>query len=199
MLATYKNLATASASLALLVTANMKSCQILFGVLALCASAFASAADVKTVRPTSSNCECEEVLASFCTDHYGADSWYARFPNARDQQYTEALGEFLDFYRAGLLSLDNYCSHMLHNLLCFHYFPKCEPNRPRLGAIPCQETCNEAQAACIQHARAKRPNFVFPAHLNCSNFPSGSRDCDLVLGEEAGCTAHCSACPNASE
>ena len=171
-----------------------------FGLFALCAAACALA-DVKKVQPSDEDCPCVQA-SGLCETHYNIN-WYARFPNARDQYFTNALREFLDFRQ--LLSLDNYCSHMLYNLLCFHYFPKCDPppsppppQRQQLHhATPCRETCIEALTTCIDQARVRNPNYVFPAHLNCSNFPSGSGDCDVPL--EGQCSTQCPACPNASK
>ena len=175
----------------------MRRFQILLGVLALCAAACASAGDVKTVDHEESSCQCKRLVGSLCAAHYGLDVWYARFPNAREQDILGAVTEFSHFRQ--LLQLNNYCSHMLYNLLCFHYFPKCDPHRPRLGAAPCQETCNEAVTACIEQARIGDPDFVFPDHLNCSNFPSGQRNCDFDQIEQVTCNTQCSACPNASK
>lgn len=147
---------------------------------------------------TSSQCQCETVSAPACQYHFNIDNWYGRFPNARGQDMNQAVTEFVDFFH--LLTLDNYCSHMLYNLLCFHYFPKCEKNRPELGATPCRETCNEAMNACAEHVTAL-PGYRFPVHLNCSNFPPRSSDCSSVgPPQDNSCSAKCiTACPNACE
>ena len=174
----------------------MESLKILLGMLALCGAAFA-VGDVKNLQPTAdSGCHCQEVVNSFCSLHFETENWFARFPNARGQDLTEALTEFLHFYR--LLNMDNYCSHVLYNFLCFHYFPKCDPDRPQLGATPCRETCNEVWMACIDHARALSSGLDFPDHLRCSNFPSGASECS-PRGESAQCGSQCTACPNACQ
>ena len=145
---------------------------------------------------TQPRCRCEEIPPGLCATYFQTGDWYGRFPNARGQNLSEAVDEFFDF--SHFLTMDNYCSHMLHVLLCFHYFPYCEVSRPELGAIPCCEICNEALTSCITHAKALQPNFTFPAHLNCNNFPSSYsiNGCGRV-DEGAG---HCNcitACPGA--
>ena len=149
-------------------------------------------ADVKNLQPQENECTCNEVVNSLCSLHFGTESWYGQFPNARDQDLTQAIDEFFDFRQ--FLFLDNYCSHMMYNFLCFHYFPKCDLQN-RLAATPCSETCNEALTSCIDHARAIQVNYTFPAHLNCSNFPSGSSECTSATR----CNQPCTACPNASQ
>ena len=157
-------------------------------LLALCALTQTTSGEVKVVRPND-ECMCEEIFSSTCALHFNTGVWYGRFPNTRGQEKSDAIDEFFDFKL--LLDLDNYCSHMLYNLLCFHYFPQCDPNSPGLAATPCRETCNEALTSCIDHARAIQANYTFPVHLNCSNFPSGSSE---------GCAnTQCTACPNACE
>ena len=170
------------------------------GLAALCV-ALATAGNVRDIiPPETSECQCEEIQSSLCATHFGTQTWFGRFPNARNLDKSGSIAEFFHFYP--LLLLNNYCSHVLYNLLCFHYFPKCSPERPGLGATPCRETCNEAIAACYDHVRARSPNYVFPEHLNCSNFHSGESNCGggSVTGEDgSGCEETCTACPNASE
>ena len=184
----------------------MEKLYVCIGILALCIAAV-NASAIKNIQPSqSSNChyECTELSSSLCASHFGLgvdENWYARFPNARGLGRDESITEFFHFYR--LLELDNYCSHVLYNLLCFHYFPKCSAQRPRLAAVPCRETCEEAVSSCLEHARAiqKNPSFQFPEHLNCSNFHYGSSPCGdgATDGENDNCGSECSACPNASK
>ena len=170
---------------------------ILAGVIvALCTVDPVVLSDVKVVRPQS-DCQCEEISGSICALHFNSGEWRGRFPNSRNLDKTESIKEFFDFSR--LLYLDNYCSHVLYNFLCFHYFPKCDTERPRLGATPCRETCNEVWTACIDHARSLSANFTFPDHLQCSNFPLGSSECSQSTGEVEDCNSQCTACPNASQ
>ena len=169
------------------------------GVLALCVTLAAST--VKDIDSTETeNCQCEQIHGSICATHFGTPNWFGRFPNARGLDKSRSIGEFFDFYR--LLNMDTYCSHTLYNLLCFHYFPQCFlDTHPQLGVTPCRETCNEALAACFPHARAYDPNYQFPEHLDCSNFPTGSSECNPAHAEgEDGddCETPCIACPNAS-
>lgn len=166
------------------------------GVLALFALLTTTDGDLKVVEHQR-RCRCEAIPPGICSPHFHMGEWYGRFPNARGQNLTDAVTEFVHFYQ--FLALDNYCSHMLFNLLCFHYFPNCERSRPELGGIPCRETCNEALTSCIEHARALRPNYTFPDHLNCSNFPSSSSDnCSDVIEEAPRCNCII-ACPNACQ
>lgn len=151
-----------------------------------------------------SDCYCQEIFGSSCAHHFGADHWAARFPNARELDLFHSLSEFQHF--EPILVMDNYCSHVLHNLLCFHYFPKCDlENHSQLGATPCRETCIEATTACIEHVRAiqNNPLFEFPEHLNCNNFANGSQCC-ITVSEVSGenddeCDSLCTACPSASK
>ena len=179
----------------------MEKLYIYIGLVSLFVAAVAGGA-IKNVQPSqSSSCEydaCAELPGNICGTHFDLE-WHARFPNARGQHYDEALGEFFDFY--SLLELDNYCSHVLYNLLCFHYFPQCSPDRPLLAGIPCRETCEETVASCLEHARTVYPSFVFPEHLNCSNFQYGSSPCGAgsATGENDDCGSECIACPDASK
>lgn len=157
-------------------------------------AALASASNVKNIQTTENSCQCIEVPGSICAGHFGVDNWYAQFPNARNLDLTGSIGEFFHFYP--FLQLDNYCSHMLFNLLCFHYFPQCSLERPHLAATPCRETCTEAVEACLPHAE---PGYQFPEHLNCSNFQAGEIECGESSGEPdvVTCNSQCTACPKA--
>ena len=170
--------------------------QMFCEVFALLALVTATDSDLKVIEPKHP-CQCQEIMASTCALHFHTGNWFARFPNARDQDLTQAVKEFVDFYQ--FLTMENYCSHMLYNLLCFHYFPKCERDRPELAATPCRETCNEALMACVEHARVLRPNYTFPDHLNCSNFPSGSNCSPVTREADRQCNGQCTACPNACQ
>lgn len=153
------------------------------------------------------NCQCKPVTNSSCAKHFNMrqeDTWYARFPNARGLGLKRSLNEFSDF--SWLLELNNYCSHMLHLLLCFYYFPPCSPQYQfDLFAKPCQEVCREATDACLPIARALRDGAVsIPRHLDCVNFTSKSSAGDAVRVNVAttrstGQSTSVLACPNASE
>ena len=117
--------------------------------------------------------QCKPVPIRTCARHFNMPeetTWYATFPNARGLGLAHSLKEFSDFTR--LLEMGNYCSLMLHTLLCFHYFPPCSPpNNPGLVVQPCQEVCREATEACLPIARAMSGDAVsIPNHLDCVNF-----------------------------
>ena len=181
----------------------MKSIRyVCVGALALCVAVAAMPGSLNDGQ----RYECLEVPSSHCGRHFSND-WYARVPNARRLGIPDSSLEFQDFLP--LLDLNNYCSHMLFNLLCFHYFPKCDPNRPELAATPCREVCMEAVAACLPHARIAS-NFVFPPeHLDCSHFvsvhlPSGvTGSSPEGSGDQETATTSPNpgpiACPNASK
>lgn len=151
--------------------------------------------------------QCKPVTNNSCARHFNMseeDTWYARFPNTRGLSLKRSLDEFSDF--SWLLDQNNYCSHMLHLLLCFYYFPPCSPRYNfDLFAKPCQEVCKEATDACLPIARALRDGAVsIPRHLDCVNFTSRSRDEDAVRVNVAttrstGSPTSVLACPNASE
>lgn len=156
--------------------------------------ALAVASDVKNIQTGENSCQCLEVPGSICAGHFNVDNWYAQFPNARGLDLTGSIGEFFHYYP--LLELDNYCSHVLFNLLCFHYFPKCSLERPNLAATPCRETCTEVVGACLPHFQAG--GYPYPQHLNCTNFHSGEIECGESSGEpdgEPACNSQCTACP----
>lgn len=121
--------------------------------------------------------QCKPLNNHTCALHFNmreGDAWYARFPNTRGLSLDRSLKEFSDF--TWLLEQNNYCSHMLYTLLCFHYFPPCSPlNGPELIAQPCQEVCREATEACLPIAKAIHGDFVnIPHHLDCANFKSAA-------------------------
>lgn len=154
--------------------------------------------------------QCEPVTNRTCAHHFNMreeDTWYARFPNARGLSLNRSLNEFSDFSK--LLVQNNYCSHMLHILLCFYYFPPCSPRiESDLFAKPCQEVCREATEACLPLARAMRNDgndaVSIPRHLDCVNFQSRSSvgntiRPDVGITRSTGVSTVVLACPNASE
>ena len=117
--------------------------------------------------------QCSDMQSHICIGHFNTENWYARFPNSRGQLRDQAINEFNHFLT--LLYQDNYCSHMLYALLCFHYFPKClSDSRPEVVAMPCREVCEEASTACLPIAYALNilQGIGIPQHLNCTNFES---------------------------
>ena len=97
---------------------------------------------------------------------------YAKFPNARGQMMADALEEFHSF--VPLLSLNNYCSYLLHSFLCFHYFSPCIPGKELPFVIPCRAVCEEAWRECLESVL--REYNIYPEHLNCTNFPIATPD-----------------------
>ena len=182
----------------------MEKLYICIGIIGLCVatSAAATIKDIHQSQPSNCEYQCRELSSSVCASHFrlpAGQNWFARFPNARGLDLTASITEFFHFYP--LMELDNYCSHVLYNLLCFHYFPKCSEERPFLAAVPCRETCEEAASACLEHLRSHDSLFQFPEHLNCSNFQHGSSTCgagsNSGSGENSNCGSECAACPNA--
>lgn len=151
------------------------------------------------------NFQCKPVTNSTCAKHFNMrveNTWYARFPNARGLSLNRSINEFSDF--SWLLELNNYCSHMLHLLLCFYYFPPCSPQYQfDLFAKPCQEVCREATDACLPIVRALRGGAVsIPRHLDCVNFTSRSSvgvRVNVATTRSTGLSTSVLACPNASE
>lgn len=148
-----------------------------------------AAGNVKNIQTAQDDCDCLEV-PGICARHFNLETWYGQFPNARGLSLQESLTEFSHF--DPLLTLDDYCSHVLFNLLCFHYFPKCSPERPLLAATPCRETCTEAVRACQRHLG---DSYRFPEHLGCTNFRSGETECQGESGDAETCNSQCTACP----
>ena len=103
---------------------------------------------------------------------------YSLFPNARNLSLVDALGEFNDFYL--LLSLNNYCSYLLHSFLCIHYFSPCDPeSNSKVFVVPCRAVCEEAAVECrLDYVLDHYVNIPRPQHLNCANFPVESSDSD---------------------
>ena len=105
---------------------------------------------------------------------------HAIFPNARNLFPDEARAEFDDFYP--LLSLNNYCSYLLHSFLCIHYVPPCDPTSNSTAfVVPCRAVCEEAAAECLDYVFDNYLNISRPQHLNCSNFPVECSNSDDVL------------------
>lgn len=94
--------------------------------------------------------------------------WPSTFPNARGLFLTQVLREFQSYRE--LLSFDNYCSHLLHTFLCFHYFPPCIPSKPLDSVVPCRALCEEAWSECLDfvYSHYELPR---PEHLSCDNIP----------------------------
>ena len=112
--------------------------------------------------------------------------WYSTFPSKRGLFLPEALTQFGNF--EALLSLNNYCSYILHIFLCLHYFPPCDPTRPPDSeelptVLPCRAICEEAWSECLNFVYHHH-NIPRPEHLNCSNFPVAFEPSDFL------------ACPN---
>ena len=106
-----------------------------------------------------------------------ASLWPSTFPNARNLSLAHAMGEFDDFQI--LLSVDNYCSYLLHSFLCIHYFPPCNPDTERpMMVVPCRAICEEAMAECLDKVYTI---FSRPKHMECRNFPVADGMDDNVI------------------
>ena len=99
--------------------------------------------------------------------------WYTAAP------LTDTLSQFNDFTQ--LLSLNNYCSYLLHVFLCIHYFPPCNPalNCKEI-VVPCRALCEEVMAECLDYVY-DHYNIARPEHLNCVNFPVNSSDDQYIM------------------
>ena len=127
----------------------------------------------------SNGLQCLELQSNLCLDHFGMP-WYYVLPTAGDlpQTQLELIKQFNDF--GAPLSFNNYCSHQLFNLLCFHYFARCELTQGNKIAVPCRIVCEEAHRAC-QFAM-KSVSLSFPSHLNCSKFEVSATECESAEG-----------------
>ena len=155
--------------------------------------------------------QCKELpktISGLCADYFGRETWHGRFPNARGLDMDDSIEEFFHFF--ALLYQDNYCSRMLHNLLCFHYFPLCSTECPGVEVTPCRQLCSEAVKTCLPYARVlygkifqNDKGHEFPHYLNCSSFET---EVDYHSSMYNSTDVHCSSpeekhldCPSASE
>ena len=107
---------------------------------------------------------------------------YAKFPNTRGLTLNASISEFNDFFLA-LSSNISGCSLALWSLLCYHYFPQCNPTLPLMYTVtPCREICEQARNGCEDYIGTG--NFSWPEHLNCAKFNS-SHDDDLCINRTA--------------
>ena len=157
--------------------------------------------------------QCKQVprtLSGLCADYFGRETWHGRFPNTRGLDMDDSVVEFFHFF--ALLYQDNYCSYMLHNLLCFHYFPLCSTECPGVEVAPCRQLCAETVKACLPYARALYGTMFengrdFPHYLNCSSFEATELDYHTNRSSVYNSTTvHCSSpeekyldCPSASK
>ena len=85
---------------------------------------------------------CQNFTGRFA-NHYCTrfmDRTTAFFPNPRGHKtFEEADKEFRDF----IPLLRDGCHEKLGTLLCFIYFPFCQPSYPNLRIYPCKEVCEE--------------------------------------------------------
>lgn len=124
--------------------------------------------------------QCQLVEETQCTRHFNRP-FYGVFPT-RKLSMSQAVSEFGNFLP--LLELNNYCSHVLHSFLCYHYFSPCL----RLGRIdekeytaffPCRELCELAWSECL-NTTFQHLSIPPPEHLNCQNFPSKYTNSNIV-------------------
>ena len=141
--------------------------------------------------------ECKRLDSNICARHFNTRSWYGQFPNERGLNANQSISEFGDF--SVLLGLNNYCSHMLYALLCFHYFPQCSPQQPSVAVKPCFEVCTEAMDAClpIAHALSGKDVLTIPSHLECANFKRMERN--VSTSAETNGSSLPLACPKPSK
>lgn len=133
--------------------------------------------------------ECTQLERSMCADHFGVAQWYGRFPN-RGLGRDDSTVEFFHFF--ALLYQENYCSHLLHHLLCFHYFPPCSPGCSVSSSVTASlRLCEEALEACLPYARVlygHTSNGAFPQLFNCSNLGEETYNGDCPAATENNST-----------
>ena len=152
--------------------------------------------------------ECRALRGSMCADHFGTETWYGLFPNDQGLDKDDSIAEFFHFF--ALLHQDNYCSHLIHNLLCYLYFPPCSPQCPGRGVTPSRQLCEEAVEACLPYAQVLYGSTfqkTFPKFINCSSFAQESSSvgtCPTSRGNtttaiESCCSTDTLHSPNASK
>ena len=96
---------------------------------------------------------------------------YTKLPNDRGLTLEASIFEFSEFDQL----LQQNCSSSLWTLLCFYYFPQCNPNYSLKHVVtPCREQCVEAKRHC--EPLLLRYNASWPEHLECSKFNRHSDD-----------------------
>ena len=133
--------------------------------------------------------ECRELRHNMCADHYGLETWYGRFPNAAGLNKDDSVANFFNFF--ALLYQDNYCSHVLHTLLCTHYFPPCSPDCPDRWVTPSRQLCAEAVEACQPYARILYGREFESDFLNCTSFAEASLVENCLINSESNTTGTC--------
>lgn len=109
--------------------------------------------------------ECLQFNYTFCNS-MGQDNTpysHARFPNARGQSKPRCAAEELDHY---IINGVSNCSLAMGPLLCFHYFPFCDPLYG-FTVKPCRSVCEQAQRECVDDLR--RLGAGWPEHMDCSD------------------------------
>ncbi len=123
--------------------------------------------------------DCVAFNYTYCNDMGHSNGWgsysYASFPNGRQQTQPQcAIDEIADFNT--LLQSTDQCSTKLGTLLCFYYFPWCDPNTVmadsygklvHLHVLPCRSVCEEVRRDC--RASLEALGQTWPRHLNCSD------------------------------
>ena len=109
---------------------------------------------------------CVVVKENICSNYFNGNLC-SYFPTStRDLSMKETISEFSHFLP--LLKLDNYCSYLLHTVLCYHYYPACTAQN---HLLPCRGLCEEVFDECLTKIY-KSWKISAPDHLNCSRFPS---------------------------
>ena len=170
-------------------------------VLCLCFLVFMSAgASLANENVHETRYECRELRSSTCADHFGLATWYGRFPNDVGLNRDDSVVDFFNFF--ALLYQDNYCSNVLHNLLCLHYFPLCSPSCPDQWVTPSRQLCTEALEACLPYAHVLYGGAfenTFPKFLNCTSFSKASSITSCLMTSDSNGTRTIDPCCSASE
>ena len=121
---------------------------------------------------------CEPFEQPYCQCFNPSDRTHARFPNPRKQYAKGAQKEFGDFTKRGRNVIESGCSDKIGTLLCFFYFPHCNPPtgdsnteiQSHFHSLPCRELCEEVRRDC--ESQFHNNGILWPDHLNCSALPS---------------------------
>ena len=118
--------------------------------------------------------QCVNFTNHYCSQFENRNTAY--FPNLRGHKtVAEADKEFQDF----IPLLQSGCHPKLGTLLCFIYFPFCEPSYPSLRIYPCKEVCDEVHnSSCTalinqyagwnQQLQCDRPHYLPRSSGQCS-------------------------------
>lgn len=117
---------------------------------------------------------CEKVTVPECANlGYKWTKFPNPFTNISSQAETNNLTRFLPV----LARLDCKTKSTMH-FLCSVYVPSCQAGSKRQIVPPCQEFCQRSVGSCP--ALAASYGIQWPSSLDCSNYPSKSKDKECI-------------------